>query len=80
MCKHKHALKGKMIRGIQRRCSPDPRLTHIQLFPLRWEQSPLFISHMARPPLLLAQERSMPARSHAEKKKDGPERKLSWWQ
>ena len=32
MCKHKHALKGKMIRGIQKRSSPDPRLIQIQLF------------------------------------------------
>lgn len=49
MCKHKHALKGKMIRGIQKRSSPDPMLIQIQLFLSAGKQSSLFISHMARP-------------------------------
>lgn len=59
MCKHKHALKGKMIRGVQKRSSPDPRLVQVQLFLSTGKQSPLFISHMARPPVLLTQEREM---------------------
>lgn len=60
MCKHKHALKGQMIRGVQkRRSSPDPRLIQIQLFLSSGKQSPLFISHMAWPPVLLTQDREM---------------------
>lgn len=80
MCKHKHALKGKMITGIQRRCSPDPRLTHIQLFPLRWETKSSF--HFSRGPATLATsagEKHASAQPRWEKK-DGPECKLSWWQ
>lgn len=59
MCKHKHALKGKMIRGVQKRSSPDPSLIPIQLFLSAGKQSSLFISHMAWPPVLLTQEREM---------------------
>lgn len=53
-------LKAKMIRDVQkRRSSPDPRLIQLQLFLSAGKQSPLFISHMARPPLLLTQDREM---------------------
>lgn len=56
MCKHKHALKGQMIMDVQKRSSADPGL---RLFHSAGKQSPLFISHMARPPLLLTQDRGM---------------------
>ena len=76
MCKHKHALKGKMIRDVQkRRSSPDPRL---QLFLSAGKQSPLFISHMARPPLLLTRDGEM-LRKPCEDMSRGPVwERLSW--
>lgn len=46
MCKHKQALKGKMIRGIQMRSSPNPSADPDPTLSLRWEtQSSAHFSH-----------------------------------
>lgn len=72
MCKHKHALKGKMIRGVQRRSSPDPRLIQIQLFLSAGKQSPSF--HFSHGPATRA---TSTGETDAEKSMRGRERGTS---